>query len=95
MHVHPLGDEDIPQQKGLVVQRPRWHGPARNPQPSENIVKPVWVELLLDTGCDIVTGGGHIIIIRPCAVGRRQKRPDLVVVERRRVVLLVVNPILG
>jgi hypothetical protein len=69
VHVHLLGNEDVPRQQELVVQRPRRHRPARNPQPGENIVKPVQVELLLDAGYNIVTGGGHIIIL-PYTIGR-------------------------
>lgn len=53
-------------------------------------MKPVQVKLLGDTGFDIVTGGGYIVIPLPCAVGRWQERPDLIVVERRRIVIVVV-----
>lgn len=58
----------------------------------------IQVKVLRETGFDIVSGGtwgGYIVIPLPYAVGRWQKRPDLIVVERRCIIILVLVLALG
>jgi hypothetical protein len=56
-----------------VVSRPWRRGPARNPHPLRDAVKPGEVELFLDTSCDIATSGCDVGASLACAVGRGQE----------------------